>query len=156
MSDPPLYSVPSDPNTPYPVDISRVEATVKELGYHPEQVDLTANGGRMTIAGRTYTFSFFGNRDYLSVRTVWDPPPDTPHHHLFSAVNSWNRNRLFPTAYLDKKPNGDPEVVADMVCFCTYGLSRAQLRDELSVAISTCADAVEDTQWVVKRAGETK
>lgn len=153
VSDAALYSVPSDPTVPYPVDMNRVEDTLRELGYTLEDAELTASGGTVTISGREYTLAFFGNRDYLSVRTCWDPPRDTPSSYLFTAVNSWNRTRLFPTAYLDTRPDGDREVVADMVCFCTYGLSRAQLRDELSVAVSTCADAVEYTSWVVERGG---
>lgn len=146
-----LHSVPSDPLTPYAVDMTRVEDALAKIGHSPQDAHFTGSCGRSTIEGHPFAFSLFGNQDYLSVRTTWVAPTSVSVAYLFIAANSWNRTRLFPTVYIDERTGGRPEIVADMVSLCSYGLSRDQLHDELSVAVTTCSEAIDYIRWAVEQ-----
>ena len=152
MPRPRLYSVPDDPHTPYPVDMARVRGSLYEIGYEPGEASFTETRGEAVIGGRPYVFSFFSGGDYLSVRTAWNPPPSTSIPHLFATANSWNRTRFFPTVYVDGDDGDNVEVVADMVSHCRYGLSPAQLKDEVENAVSTCGEAIGYVQWTLDKA----
>ena len=142
-----LHSAPEDTPDPYPVTMARLEEVLRRLGTDTDLAHFAEEQATFDTGALTYDVSFFGRRDYLSVRTSWDPLPGASLPHLFTAVNSWNRLRHFPTTYLDRKKDGSLTIVGDMVIHCRHGLSDLQLEDEVAHAVECCSRAVEYVAW---------
>ena len=151
MTETTLHFAPEGKEDPYPVSMSRVKAALAKLQPQPDLSCVADEGGTVQVGDRTYSISFFGRRDYLSVRSNWDPNPQSSARSLFRAVNSWNRFRHFPTAYVDRKKDDSFTVVADMVIHCRHGLSDLQLDEEVVHALPCCAQAIDYVQWAYEQ-----
>lgn len=75
MTETTLHSAPEGKEDPYPVSMSRVKAALAKLQPQPDLSGVADEGGTVQVGDRTYSISFFGRRDYLSVRSNWDPNP---------------------------------------------------------------------------------
>lgn len=75
MTETTLHSAPEGKEDPYPVSMSRVKAALAKLQPQPDLSGVADEGGTVQVGDRTY--SIFGRRDYLSVRSNWDPNPQS-------------------------------------------------------------------------------
>ncbi|WP_165216819.1 YbjN domain-containing protein [Schaalia sp. ZJ1691] len=137
------YSVPDDSSTPYPITFQRVQALMHSMGY---QIDFLVEG---RVAGAVFDkipflFSVDSAGRFLSVRAIWEV--DTPAQELdgtyFTAADQWNRENYFPTIYSTTTENGRGHVCADFALDAEAGVSDDQLRDAISVGISTGIEAI--------------
>ncbi len=147
MPEPFLHVVPEDQTVPYPVSMARLEATLARLGHTDADVHLTEEGGTFDLRGRTFRVSPFSNGDYTSIRLEWHPLSPVALNYLFTAANSWNRSRHFPTVYIDRSSQNELIIVADSILHCRYGLSDKQLEDEVETAIITGTKALDYVEW---------
>ncbi len=127
--------------------MARLEATIARLGYTDANVHLTEEGGTFDLRGHSFRVSPFSNRDYISIRLEWFPPSPMTLRYLFTAANSWNRSRHFPTVYIDRSSENELIIVADSILHCRYGLSDSQLEDEVETAIITSTKAIDYVEW---------
>lgn len=139
----PLHCVPEDPALPYEVDSVRVYKELVSLGHDPQ-----ALAGKCSYEVRVGDDLFYicqtKTRSHLSVRTTWQTqmPYDKALGQLFAACDTWNRQRTFPTVYLQKGTDGSSVVVADFLVDCRQGLSDLQLSENLRVGFDSGRDAM--------------
>lgn len=138
----PLYVVPNDAWTPFPVTFERVVRALRRMDY---AVDVLVDGRAAGAAfdGIPFLFTLNARGRFLSIRAVWDSglPIDPDSRALFAITDQWNREKYFPTLYaLDE--DGELRVCADFVVDTLAGLSERQLRDDLVAGIQTGAAAI--------------
>ncbi len=148
MPSPILYAVPDDAKTPFPVDMARVSAMLRELEGQSFPRNFSQLEGSAVIRGLPYQFALFGGGGYLSVRSEWKPTGSLDRPSLFAAANAWNQTTGVPTVYLDARGE-DVVIVADKISHCRHGLSNEQLGLELSSALAGCAEALEHVRNAV-------
>lgn len=141
MSTP--YSVPSDDSTPFPVDFARLVTDVRDMGY---ELDILLEG---RAAGAVFDkvpflLTFDASGRFISIRAMWDTElsADAAAHSIFAAADSWNREKYFPTVYWIPSDSGSVQVCADFVIDAGAGVSRRQLRKNISAGISTGISAI--------------
>lgn len=157
-----LFAVPEDAAVPTPVSFPRIERALHMIDPQftlipagdVELDDPECTQARMRISGVNFLVSFTTRGRFLSVRAVWDSRQPASAHvltTLFTASDSWNREKYFPTVYA--LPEGETAlVVADFMCDVRRGMNDAQLVDNLSGAIATDLDAITFMQHVVASA----
>lgn len=139
-----LYSVSDDPNMPLPVTIDRLELIVEQLGGTLERVE-GEDAGVTTFDGVNFLLSFGSGGKFLSVRAIWVTELDVSENllmALFTAGDSWNREKYFPTLY-NLVVDDQVQVVADFICPIECGLSDPQLLDNVAAAVATGVDAIQ-------------
>lgn len=149
-----LYSISDDPNMPMPVTIDRLELIVEQLGGSLERLK-DEDAGVTTFDGVNFLLSFGSGGKFLSVRAIWATELDVSENllmALFTAGDSWNREKYFPTLY-NLIVDDRVQVVADFICPIECGLSDPQLLDNIAAAVATGVDAIhymhEATQSVI-------
>lgn len=146
----PLYAVSDDPNSPIPVTLQRMREVVEQLGTSMEIVE-GGKAGLATFDGVRFLFSFASGDKFLSVRAIWATEVEASADRLmsfFTATDSWNREKYFPTLYnllVDNKI----QVVADFICDIDCGLTDAQLLDNVAAGVATGVDAIQYMQQAV-------
>lgn len=157
----PLYAVPDDDASPYPLDFDRLVEHVRELGYG---LDVIVEGRAAGAIFDTipFHFSIDASGRFLSIRAMWDTGlPFAPSQHaIFAAADSWNREKYFPTVYAMPGQDRNAEVLGDLVLDITQGVSNDQLTQNIRAGVSTGLDAMAYMQeaaaqtlgWVDPRA----
>lgn len=121
---------------PRPLDAGRVESYLRRLGYHvrlDDDGDLTG-----TWDGDRFWFLLLGERsEVLQVRGRWHRTlPSSRRAAALLAVNDWNRERIWPKAYLREEEDGTAlytEVSVDL----EHGVTDAQLAQLVSCGLGT-------------------
>ncbi|MCL3860162.1 YbjN domain-containing protein [Actinotalea sp. K2] len=128
----PLHA--TDP--PRPVDGHRIEADLVGRGYHvsrDEEGDLTG-----TWDGDRFWFLLLGDdHEVLQVRGRWRRTlPESRRSAALLAINDWNRERIWPKAYLREEEDGlalYSEVSVDL----EHGATDAQLAQLVGCGLGT-------------------
>lgn len=134
-----------------PVTFERISQQVQVLGATLE-IDTENNSAIALINNVPFQFNFTSGQKFLSIRAVWESGLEKDSAklaHLFTAADSWNREKYFPTMYLEwtgKTAN----VVADYTLGIEAGLDDAQLLDNISAAVSTGLDSLQFMAQVVQ------
>ncbi|MDO5719630.1 MAG: YbjN domain-containing protein [Actinomycetaceae bacterium] len=139
-----LYPVSDDPNMPLPVTLDRLELVVRQLGGSLEKVE-GEEAAITTFDAVNFLLSFGSGGKFLSVRAIWATELNASQDLLmaiFTAADSWNREKYFPTLY-NLIVDNQVEIVADFICPIECGLSDPQLLDNLAAAIATGVDAIQ-------------
>ncbi|MCS4484724.1 YbjN domain-containing protein [Gleimia sp. 6138-11-ORH1] len=131
-----------------PVTLERIGAQVAKLDATLETVE---NSGLAYINNVPFQFHFTSGNKFLSIRAVWESgmeldAPQVP--NLFTAADSWNREKYFPTVYL-VAVDGQMQVVADFIVAIGEGLDDAQLLENISAAAATAVEALQFMAQVV-------
>ncbi|MDO5728601.1 MAG: YbjN domain-containing protein [Actinomycetaceae bacterium] len=140
----PLYAVSDDPSSPTPVTLDRIRGVIEHLGASME----TAENGKAGLAvfdGVRFLFSFASNHKFLSVRAIWATDLEASAERLmsfFTAADSWNREKYFPTVY-NLLVDDMIQVVADYICDIDCGQTDAQLLDNVAAGVATGVDAIQ-------------
>lgn len=143
----PLYAVSDDPNSPIPVTLHRLQSVVEHLGSSMELVE-DGKAGLATFDGVRFLFSFASGDKFLSVRAIWATEVEASTDRLmsfFTASDSWNREKYFPTLY-NLLVEDKIQVVADYICDIDCGLTDAQLLDNVAAGVATGVDAIQYMQ----------
>lgn len=142
-----LHSIPSDDYTPHPVTFERVLTTLTHMGY-TAKVCIAGRAAEALFDKVPFLFSLDTGGRFLSIRAEWptDLDPETYSAHVFAIIDSWNREKYFPTVYWLSSNTNLINVCADMVVDTRCGLSEQQLRDNLAAGISSGISALEYTR----------
>ncbi|EEH64546.1 hypothetical protein HMPREF0044_0283 [Gleimia coleocanis DSM 15436] len=98
-----------------------------------------------------FQFNFTSGDKFLSIRAIWESGLEkdaSKMAHLFTAADSWNREKYFPTVYIEWTGE-TAHVVADYIVGVEAGLDNAQLLENISAAVSTGIDALQFMAHVV-------
>lgn len=138
------YPVPSDDQTPYPVDFARLMGLLDDMNY-PCEVVVKDRAAGAILDGVLFHFSIDSSQRFLSIRAIWDTgiPYEPSWHVIFAAADSWNREMYFPTVYSISSDSSELEVLADFVVEIDHGVSKDQLTHSITTGVSTCVEAIE-------------
>ncbi|MDO5060000.1 MAG: YbjN domain-containing protein [Actinomycetaceae bacterium] len=131
-----------------PVTLERIAQQVEKLGATLETVE---NAGLAHINNVPFQFHFTSGNKFLSIRAVWESGLEQEARqlpHLFTAADSWNREKYFPTVYI-VAVDGQMQVVADFIVPIAEGLDDAQLLENISAAVDTAVEALQFMAHVV-------
>ena len=121
---------------PRPVDSARVEAFLVGQGYHimrDEDGDLTG-----TWDGDRFWFLLLGDhQEVLQVRGRWHRTlPEHRRESVLLAVNDWNRERIWPKAYL-RSEDGETVVYGEVSVDLEHGVTDDQLAQMVGCGLGT-------------------
>ena len=121
---------------PRPVDSARVEAFLVGQGYHvmrDEDDDLTG-----TWDGDRFWFLLLGDhQEVLQIRGRWHRGlPDHLRAVALLAVNDWNRERIWPKAYL-RHEDDETVVYGEVSVDLEHGVTDGQLAQMVGCGLGT-------------------
>jgi hypothetical protein len=121
---------------PRPLDSARVEAYLVSRGYHvvrDEDDDLTG-----TWDGDRFWFLLLGeDHEVLQVRGRWHRTlPVVRRSAALLAVNDWNRERIWPKAYL-REEDGQTALYAEVSVDLEHGVTDDQLAQLIACGLGT-------------------
>lgn len=138
-----LHAVPNDPQTPWPVDLTRVIHAMSTLSL-PADVLIPERAAGSLVDRVPFLLSVDPGKRFLSIRAVWETAMDPAEtaHWMLAAADSWNREKYFPTIYWTLSDSDTVHVCADFVVDALAGLSEEQLKENLRVGLSTGVSAI--------------
>lgn len=127
---------PSRQERPRPLDSHRVEAFLAAQGYHvmrDEDDDLTG-----TWDGDRFWFLMLGeHQEVLQVRGRWHRTlPEHRRAAALLAVNDWNRERIWPKAYV-RSEEGETVVYGEVSVDLEHGVTDSQLAQLVGCGLGT-------------------
>ena len=121
---------------PLPLDRSRVEAYLVGQGYHVQRDDDGDLTG--TWDGDRFWFLLLGERqEVLQVRGRWHRTlPEERRPAALLAVNDWNRERIWPKAYL-RVEEGELALYGEVSVDLEHGVTADQLAQLVACGLGT-------------------
>ncbi|WP_372594871.1 YbjN domain-containing protein [Actinotalea sp.] len=125
------------PVPPAPLATARIEAYLRSCGYESVHDD----DGDLTGVWNSHRFWFIvmgESEEILQVRGRWNRlvPVDERAQALL-ALNDWNRDRIWPKAYL-RPEDGGLAVYGEVSADLEHGVTDAQLAEIVDCGLGTC------------------
>ncbi|MCK7641750.1 YbjN domain-containing protein [Corynebacterium sp. P6145] len=129
-----------DPDPPSPVDLARLEATLKDLGIHGMH---RGENWLATTVNSVLIGLHLDNGPSLILRGLWDPnlDPERDFMRIFLCCNTWNEKSALTKAYCHTDDDG-LQVRVEMSVPTAAGLTPTQLRHTLSLGLRRVLIAV--------------